>query len=74
MGVSLPAVIVRASSATRGVRTMTRTSLQASTDSLTGLGNRDALMRGLANAINEARPHCGPAILHIGVVSLKCAI
>ncbi|MBK6728701.1 MAG: EAL domain-containing protein [Xanthomonadales bacterium] len=44
---------------------------QALTDSLTGLSNRDALMRALALALDEAQPGSGPALLYVDLDRFK---
>jgi diguanylate cyclase (GGDEF)-like protein/PAS domain S-box-containing protein len=44
---------------------------QALTDPLTGLSNRDALMRHLALAVDEARPGAGPAVLYVDLDRFK---
>lgn len=44
---------------------------QALTDPLTGLSNRDALMRQLALAVDEAQPGAGPAVLYVDLDRFK---
>ncbi len=44
---------------------------QALTDPLTGLSNRDALMRQLALALDEAQPGTGPALLYVDLDRFK---
>ena len=44
---------------------------QALTDPLTGLSNRDALMRQLALAVDEAQPGSGPALLYVDLDRFK---
>ncbi len=44
---------------------------QALTDPLTGLSNRDALMRNLALALDEAVPGAGPALLYVDLDRFK---
>lgn len=44
---------------------------QALTDPLTGLSNRDALMRQLARAVDEAEPGAGPAVLYVDLDRFK---
>ncbi|MBI2398252.1 MAG: EAL domain-containing protein [Xanthomonadales bacterium] len=44
---------------------------QALTDPLTGLSNRDALMRALALALDEAPPGAGPALLYVDLDRFK---
>lgn len=44
---------------------------QALTDPLTGLSNRDALMRNLALALDEAQPGTGPALLYVDLDRFK---
>ncbi|HET9485451.1 MAG TPA: EAL domain-containing protein [Xanthomonadales bacterium] len=44
---------------------------QAMTDPLTGLANRDALLRALSRAIDEAMPGRGPALLYIDLDRFK---
>ena len=57
-GAALVAVLIRLSLTHRQSRTnLVRTRVQARTDSLTGLGNRFALDRALAQAFSEPAPH-----------------
>lgn len=44
---------------------------QALTDPLTGLSNRDALLRTLTRAIDEAKPNRGPSLLYIDLDRFK---
>jgi diguanylate cyclase (GGDEF)-like protein/PAS domain S-box-containing protein len=44
---------------------------QALTDSLTGLANRDALLRALSRTIDEAPPGKGPSLLYIDLDRFK---
>jgi len=44
---------------------------QALTDSLTGVNNRDAMLAALQQAIEEARPGAGPAVLHLDLDRFK---
>lgn len=44
---------------------------QALTDPLTGLSNRDALMRQLALAVDKAQPGAGPALLYVDLDRFK---
>ncbi|HWT15574.1 MAG TPA: EAL domain-containing protein [Patescibacteria group bacterium] len=44
---------------------------QALTDPLTGLSNRDAMMRQLALAVDEAQPGTGPALLYVDLDRFK---
>ncbi|HVF34939.1 MAG TPA: EAL domain-containing protein [Candidatus Saccharimonadia bacterium] len=44
---------------------------QAMTDPLTGLANRDALLRALSRAVDEATPSHGPVLLYIDLDRFK---
>ena len=44
---------------------------QAMTDPLTGLANRDAMLRALGRAIDEASPGRGPALLYVDLDRFK---